>query len=207
MTNADHAIIFHYSGELHCAGRCLPSVSFTGPLPYSELLADASTSWSRQVAKHLEQACRSPIDGCCVTTEVRIVFRFVHAPGRSAYPLEAHSIPSHPRRSQMPCDESSRGNPANLDMPPFMQARLPHDPPASAIHAQTQPPAAPARSASLPGHLPCVASPSLASQSRVGASPLRYHHVCACCVLRVDAMRAHPSELALSGRAGYMDSP
>ena len=133
---------------------------------------------------------------------MQTAFRFAHAPERSAYPLEAPGIPSRLRRSHMSSDESLRRSSVNLDIPPFPQARIPHDPPASAIHTQTHPPAAPARSVNLPEHLQRAASPSLTSRSRIDASPPCYPHVCSCGVVRVDATCAHPPELAPSGCAG-----
>ena len=64
----------HYSGEPYDEGQALPPLSFTGPVLYGDRSADALASWSRQVAKHLEQGCRSPIDGCCGSGGCRLRF-------------------------------------------------------------------------------------------------------------------------------------
>jgi len=101
---------------------------------------------------------------------MQIAFRFAHAPGRISYLPDAYGMPSRLRRSQMPCDGYSRDGSCILDLPPLPQARLPHNLPASAIRDQTQPPAAPAPSPSLPEHMTRVASPSPASLTRC-ASP------------------------------------
>ena len=120
---------------------------------------------------------------------MQIAFRFAHAPGRISYLPDAYGMPSRLRRSQMPCDGYSRDGSCILDLPPLPQARLPHNLPASAIRDQTQPPAAPAPSPSLPEHMTRVASPSPASLTRC-ASPraitLRLHIR----MVGVDAKRA-----------------
>ena len=97
---------------------------------------------------------------------MQIAFRFAHAPERIAYPPDAYVTPSRLRRSQMPCDKYSRDGSYILDLPPFPQASLLHNLPASAMRAQTHPPAACASSASLTEHMPRVASPSPASLTR-----------------------------------------
>ena len=101
---------------------------------------------------------------------MQIAFRFAHAPERIAYPPDAYVMPSCLRRSQMACNRYSRDGSCILDLPPLPQARLPHNLPASAIRDQTQPPAAPAPSPSLPEHMTRVASPFPASLTRC-ASP------------------------------------
>ena len=97
---------------------------------------------------------------------MQIAFRFAHAPERIAYPPDAYVMLSRLRRSQMSYDGYSRHGSCILDLPPFPQARLPHNLPASARRSQTHPPAACASSASLTEHMPRVASPSPASLMR-----------------------------------------
>ena len=137
---------------------------------------------------------------------MQIAFRFAHAPERIAYPPDAYVTPSRLRRSQMPCDKYSRDGSYILDLPPFPQASLLHNLPASAMRAQTHPPAACASSASLTEHMPRVASPSPASLTRCAS------HRAITLRLRMRnggsgrKARAHPLELAPTGCAGNVDS-
>ena len=93
-------------------------------------------TWS---ATLLKRPC-SPSPRVLWFRKMQIAFRFAHAPARSTNPHEAHIVSSCLRRSQMLCNPSSRDSSYVLFLPPFAQARLPHDFPARAICPHTHAP-------------------------------------------------------------------
>jgi len=206
VTNADHAIILRYSGEPYDEGRSLPPLSFTGLVLYGGRPADALAFWSRQVAKQLEQACYQPSWRVLCIRKMEIAFRFVHIPWRSAYPPAAHSMPSRLRRSQMPCDKSSRVSSATFYLPLTSAGEAAPRPPYSSHMPPDSSPVASVHSISLPDHFPRVAGSLVTSIARC-ASPPRYHSAFACaCGESWRSARAHPPELGPSGGAGCVDS-